>query len=90
MKYRNAIIIILVILLSFTVIFFVEYLQLINISLDGDGIGISILGMEINDHVNNEDIDSYKILFMILAIISLIGSTSLGYMLRATKNFNRV
>jgi hypothetical protein len=65
-KYYSAII------LSAAIYFIFKAVSLFNFIRDGDGIGITLLGLELNDTVPYEQVPQYSWAFLIIGVI-LIG-----------------
>jgi hypothetical protein len=55
-----------------SIILFIKFIELRNVVFDGDGIGIYLLGFEINDRVPNGQVITYANGFLIASLLFLI------------------
>jgi len=64
-----------------TCLFFIKSYELFTIQehVDGDGIGLTFLGVEMNEKVSISSIASYSIGFLLMGIVSLIISICIHF-----------
>ncbi len=72
--------------LAIGLILFHKYIELKNIVFDGDGIGIYLLGIEINDRVTNEQVATYEYGFFMASVLCLVVIFIMIYRLVKSKN----
>ncbi|CAM4005994.1 hypothetical protein [Mesobacillus thioparans] len=65
----------------------IELWSVIN-HVDGDGISVSFLGMDINDHVLNESISGYAIGFTVASLIPFLVAANIALRAKIKKNID--
>ena len=68
-----------IIIFSISVYLLFKAVSLFNFQRDGDGIGIYIFGLELNDRVLNEQVPKYSFSFLVIGLILVIISAIAYY-----------
>ncbi len=73
-----------------SVLFLIKGIELWSVidHVDGDGIGITFLGFNINDRVLNESISGYAMGFTIASIIPFLVAANIALRAKIKKNLN--
>lgn len=74
-----------VIILVVSIYFLFKAITLFNVVKDGDGIGITLFGLELNDRVPYEQVAQYSWSFLIIGAILIIISVITHYKFKTYK-----
>lgn len=80
--------VLLLMIISF--LFLIKGLELWSVinHVDGDGIGVTFLGLSVNDHVMNESISGYALGFTIASIIPFLVAANIALRAKIKKKID--